>query len=151
MKKILIITLSFMAYSCAVPIIIGNKTAPEPVQKQAGTNGSVYHSNGNTMVAFNKILPKKRAAFEMLNKTIIMPAIERVSPSVYNSLTFLAPDDQNEDGTYTFLYIASPYLENENYDILSILIEVHGRTRAEEYFKLWLDCFSEEQDTLLFR
>ena len=80
-----------------------------------------------------------------------MPAIQRVNPSAYNSLTFLSPDDQNEDGTYTFLYIANPYLENQSYDILSMLIEVHGRTRAEEYFKLWLGCFSEEQDTLLFR
>ena len=42
----------------------------------------------------------------MLNKTIIMPAIQRVNPSVYNSLTFLSPDDQNEDGTYTETQIA---------------------------------------------
>lgn len=103
------------------------------------------------MIAFNKISPRKRGAFEMLNKTIIMPAIERANLPVYNSLTFLAPDEQNEDGTYTFLYIANPYLENEDYDILSILISVHGRPRAEEYFQLWLDCFAEEQKTLLFK
>ena len=42
-------------------------------------------------------------------------------------------------------------LENEDYDILSILISVHGRPRAEEYFQLWLDCFAEEQKTLLFK
>ena len=80
MKRILLILFVLTFYSCAVSI--GN---------------SVYNSNANTMVAFNKILPKKRAAFEMLNKTIIMPAIQRVNPSVYNSLTFLSPDDQNED------------------------------------------------------
>ncbi len=151
MRKILLTLFVLTFYSCAVAV--GNNAPAESSTKDVITNGnSVYHSkNGNTMVAFNKILPKKRAAFEMLNKTIIMPAIERVNPSVYKSLTFLSPDDQNEDGTYTFLYIASPYLEDQSYDILSILIDVHGRTRAEEYFKLWLDCFSEEQDTLLFR
>ena len=150
MKRILLILFVLTFYSCAVSI--GNSVPVETNTKDPVTNGnSVYNSNANTMVAFNKILPKKRAAFEMLNKTIIMPAIQRVNPSVYKSLTFLSPDDQNEDGTYTFLYIADPYLENQSYDILSMLIEVHGRTRAEEYFKLWLDCFSEEQDTLLFR
>ena len=142
MKRILLILFVLTFYSCATAI--GSSVPTE-------TNAKDTVTNGNTMVAFNKILPKKRAAFEMLNKTIIMPAIERVNPSVYKSLTFLSPDDQNEDGTYTFLYIASPYLEDQSYDILSILIDVHGRTRAEEYFKLWLDCFSEEQDTLLFR
>tara|TARA_Y100001970_G_scaffold290797_1_gene425772 strand:+ start:450 stop:896 length:447 start_codon:yes stop_codon:yes gene_type:complete len=148
MKKLLLIPFLLTFYSCAVAI--GNSVPAESNGKAVNGN-SVYHSNGNTMVAFNKILPKKRAAFEMLNKTVIMPAIQRVNPSVYKSLTFLSPDDQNEDGTYTFLYVASPYLEDQSYDILSMLIEVYGRTRAEEYFKLWLDCFSEEQDTLLFR
>ena len=150
MKKILILSLLLTFYGCAISI--GNKVADVADNNNIVTNGnSVYHSNGNSMIAFNKILPKKRAAFEMLNKTIIMPAIQRVNPSVYKSLTFLSPDDQNEDGTYTFLYIASPYLENEDYDILSILISVHGRPRAEEYFQLWLDCFAEEQKTLLFK
>ena len=149
MKKILILSLLLTFYGCAISI--GNKVA-DVADDNIVTNGnSVYHSNANSMIAFNKISPKKRGAFEMLNKTIIMPAIERANLSVYNSLTFLAPDEQNEYGTYTFLYIANPYLENEDYDILSILISVHGRPRAEEYFQLWLDCFAEEQETLLFR
>ena len=150
MKKILILSLLLTFYGCAIPI--GNTVADVADDNNVVTNGnSVYHSNGNSMIAFNKISPRKRGAFEMLNKTIIMPAIQRANLPVYNSLTFLAPDEQNEDGTYTFLYIANPYLENEDYDILSILISVHGRPRAEEYFQLWLDCFAEEQKTLLFK
>ena len=149
MKKILILSLLLTFYGCAISI--GNKVA-DVADDNIVTNGnSVYHSNANSMIAFNKISPKKRGAFEMLNKTIIMPAIERANLPVYNSLTFLAPDEQNEDGTYTFLYIANPYLENEDYDILSILFSVHGRPRAEEYFQLWLECFAEEQKTLLFK
>jgi hypothetical protein len=150
MKKILILSFLLTFYGCAISI--GNKVADVADDNNVATNGnSVYHFDGHSMIAFNKISPKKRAAFEMLNKTIIMPAIQRANLSVYNSLTFLSSEEQNEDGTYTFLYIASPYLENEDYDILSILVAVHGRPRAEEYFQLWLDCFAEEQETLLFR
>jgi hypothetical protein len=150
MKKILIITLSFMAYSCALPVSIGNRVveAPNATNEE---NGSVYQSNGTTMMAINHILPAKSASFEMMNKTIILPAFKRNDIDVYNSLQFLAPEGPNEDGTYTFVYVAKPYLEDKNYDILDILIAEYGRPRAEEYFDIWLSCFAYEQEVMSFR
>ena len=150
MKKILIITLSFMAYSCALPVSIGNRVveAPNATNEE---NGSVYQSNGTTMMAINHILPAKSASFEMMNKTIILPAFKRNDIDVYNSLQFLAPEGPNEDGTYTFVYVAKPYLEDKNYDILDILITEYGRPRAEEYFDIWLSCFAYEQEVMSFR
>jgi hypothetical protein len=150
MKKILIITLSFMAYSCALPVSIGNRVveAPNATNEE---NGSVYQSNGTTMMAINRILPAKSASFEMMNKTIILPAFKRNDIDVYNSLQFLAPEGPNEDGTYTFVYVAKPYLEDKNYDILDILITEYGRPRAEEYFDIWLSCFAYEQEVMSFR
>jgi hypothetical protein len=150
MKKILIITLSFMAYSCVLPVSIGNRVieAPNTVNEE---NGSVYQSNGTTMMAINHILPAKSASFEMMNKTIILPAFKRNDIDVYNSLQFLAPEGPNEDGTYTFVYVAKPYLEDKNYDILDILIAEYGRPRAEEYFDIWLSCFAYEQEVMSFR
>ena len=108
MKKILIITLSFMAYSCVLPVSIGNRVieAPNTVNEE---NGSVYESNGTTMMAINHILPAKSASFEMMNKTIILPAFKRNDIDVYNSLQFLAPEGPNEDGTYTFVYVYSSH------------------------------------------
>ena len=150
MKKILIITLSFMAYSCALPVSIGNRVveAPNATNEE---NGSVYQSNGTTMMAINRILPAKSASFEMMNKTIILPAFKRNDIDVYNSLQFLAPEGPNEDGTYTFVYVAKPYLEDKNYDIVDILIAEYGRPRAEEYFDIWLSCFAYEQEVMSFR
>jgi len=150
MKKILIITLSFMAYSCALPVSIGNRVveAPNATNEE---NGSVYQSNGTTMMAINRILPAKSASFEMMNKTIILPAFKRNDIDVYNSLQFLAPEGPNEDGTYTFVYVAKPYLQDKNYDILDILIAEYGRPRAEEYFDIWLSCFAYEQEVMSFR
>lgn len=150
MKKILIITLSFMIYSCAIPISIGNRVVETPsATSEAET--SVYASQSATMMAINHILPAKSAAFEMMNKTIILPAFKRNDINVYNSLQFLAPEGQNEDGTYTFVYVASPYLEDKNYDILDVLIAEYGRLRAEEYFDIWLSCFAYEQEVMSFR
>ena len=150
MKKILIITLSFMAYSCALPVSIGNRVveAPNATNEE---NGSVYQSNGTTMMAINHILPAKSASFEMMNKTIILPAFKRNDIDVYNSLQFLAPEGPNQDGLYLFIYVAKPYLEDKNYDILDILIAEYGRPRAEEYFDIWLSCFAYEQEVMSFR
>ena len=139
-----------MAYSCALPVSIGNRVveAPNVTNEE---NGSVYQSNGTTMMAINRILPAKSASFEMMNKTIILPAFKRNDIDVYNSLQFLAPEGPNEDGTYTFVYVAKPYLEDKNYDILDILIAEYGRPRAEEYFDIWLSCFAYEQEVMSFR
>lgn len=139
-----------MIYSCAIPISIGNRVVETPSTTNKAET-SVYASQSATMMAINHILPAKSAAFEMMNKTIILPAFKRNDINVYNSLQFLAPEGQNEDGTYTFVYVASPYLEDKNYDILDVLIAEYGRLRAEEYFDIWLSCFAYEQEVMSFR
>ena len=62
-----------------------------------------------------------------------MPAIKREDINVYNSLKFLVPEEQNEDGNLTYMFIADPYLEEKSYDIFEILMAQYGRSRAEEY------------------
>jgi len=125
---------------------INNK--PDKVSK---SDMSIYASDASTMMAINHILPAKMGQFEMMNKTIIFPAFKRNDIDVYNSLQFLTPEGKNEDGTYTFVYVANPYLQDKNYDILDILIAEYGRSRAEEYFDIWLSCFAYEQEVMSFR
>ena len=139
-----------MMYSCAIPISIGNRVVETPSATNKAET-SVYASQSATMMAINHILPAKSAAFEMMNKTIILPAFKRNDIDVYNSLQFLAPEGQNEDGKYTFVYVASPYLEDKNYDILDVLVAEYGRFQAEEYFDIWLSCFAYEQEVMSFR
>ena len=103
------------------------------------------------MVAINYILPQKAADFEMLNKTIVLPAINKYDSEVYNSLKFLIPEEPNADGTLTFMFIANPYLQDKNYDIFEILVQQFGRSRAEEYFDRWISCFAYEQEVISFR
>ncbi len=152
-NKIILIVMALFINGC-VSLSIGDKLSKRAVNKSTNTSkveASVYASENTTMMAINHILPAKSAAFEMMNKTIIFPAFKRNNIDVYNSLQFLAPEGENEDGTFTFVYVANPYLEDQNYDILDVLIAEYGRSRAEEYFDIWLSCFAYEQEVMSFR
>ena len=150
MKKILIISFVYLISSCAVTVSVGNKSIVEPKENNETIN-TVYAKNGKTMVALNYILPQRAGQFEMLTKTIIMPAIKRQDVEVYDSLKFLVPEESNEDGNLTYMFIADPYIEDKNYDIFEVLVSQYGRARAEEYFDRWITCFAYEQEVISFR
>ena len=151
MKKIPIILLLLILYGCAVPISIGNKSVLPTSKAKEETSSTVYAQNGKTMVAINHILPQRAGQFEMLTKTVILPAIKREDAQVFNSLKFLVQEEPNNDGTLTFMFIADPYLNEKNYDIFEILVQQYGRARAEEYFDRWISCFAYEQEVISFR
>lgn len=150
MKKLLIIFLTLTMYGC-VSLSIGNRSIANEENKNANDSNTVYLQNGKTMVAINYILPQRAGQFEMLTKTIIMPAMKREDGEVFKSLKFLVPEEQNEDGNLTYMFIADPYLEEKNYDIFEVLVSQYGRTRAEEYFDRWISCFAYEQEVISFR
>ena len=150
MKKLVIIFLTLTMYGC-VSLSIGNRSIANDENKNANDSNTVYSQNGKTMVAINYILPQRAGQFEMLTKTIIMPAMKREDGEVFKSLKFLVPEEQNEDGNLTYMFIADPYLEEKNYDIFEVLVSQYGRTRAEEYFDRWISCFAYEQEVISFR
>tara|TARA_B100001093_G_C26739309_1_gene975918 strand:- start:483 stop:938 length:456 start_codon:yes stop_codon:yes gene_type:complete len=151
MKNFSIILLFLFVYGCAIPISIGNKSVLPASTAKKDFSSTVYSQNGKTMVAINHILPQRAGQFEMLTKTVILPAIKREDVDVFNSLKFLIPEETNDDGTLTFMFIADPYLDEKNYDIFEILVQQYGRSRAEEYFDNWISCFAYEQEVISFR
>ena len=151
MKKYIIMFFAFSLYSCVVPVSIGNRSVADNESKTSNDSNTVYTQNGKTMVAINYILPQRAGQFEMLTKTVILPAMKREDGEVFKSLKFLVPEDQNEDGNLTYMFIADPYLEERNYDIFEVLVSQYGRTRAEEYFDRWISCFAYEQEVISFR
>ena len=140
-----------IVYGCAVPISIGNESVLPTNKAKKESSATVYAQNGKTMVAINHILPQRAGQFEMLTKTVILPAIKREDTQVFNSLKFLIPEEANDDGTLTFMFIADPYLDVKSYDIFEILVQQYGRARAEEYFDRWISCFAYEQEVISFR
>ena len=151
MKKYIIMFFAFSLYSCVVPVSIGNRSVADNESKTSNDSNTVYTQNGKTMVAINYILPQRAGQFEMLTKPVILPAMKREDGEVFKSLKFLVPEEQNEDGNLTYMFIADPYLEERNYDIFEVLVSQYGRTRAEEYFYRWISCFAYEQEVISFR
>ena len=113
MKKYIIMFFAFSLYSCVVPVSIGNRSVADNENKTSNDSNTVYTQNGKTMVAINYILPQRAGQFEMLTKTVIMPAMKREDGEVFKSLKFLVPEEQNEDGNLTYMFIADPYLEEK--------------------------------------
>ena len=151
MKKYIIMFFAFTLYSCVVPVSIGNRSVSDNENMSANNSNTVYTNNSKTMVAINYILPQRAGQFEMLTRTVIMPAMKREDAEVFKSLKFLVPEQQNDDGNLTYMFIADPYFENKNYDIFEVLVSQYGRTRAEEYFDRWISCFAYEQEVISFR
>ena len=151
MMKYIIMFFAFTLYSCVLPVSIGNRSVADNENKSANNSNTVYTNDSKTMVAINYILPQRAGQFEMLTKTVIMPAMKREDAEVFKSLNFLVPEQQNDDGNLTYMFIADPYFENKNYDIFEVLVSQYGRTRAEEYFDRWISCFAYEQEVISFR
>ena len=84
-------------------------------------------------------------------ETILGKFVISSSSKGIKSLKFLVPEEQNEDGNLTYMFIADPYLEDRNYDIFEVLVSQYGRARAEEYFDRWISCFAYEQEVISFR
>jgi hypothetical protein len=87
-NKIILIVMALFINGC-VSLSIGDKLSKRAVNKSSNTSkveASVYASESTTMMAINHILPAKSAAFEMMNKTIILPAFKRNDIDVYNNI-----------------------------------------------------------------
>jgi len=139
--RVFIISFSLFLASCASSLSGINNSA---------TKASPTLNASSKMIAVNHILPSKKEEFELLNQTVILPAFKKYNSKVYNGLHFWIPNEENKDGTFTFIYIASPYYPEMNYDIFQVLLRQYNRQKAEEYFEQWMECFAYEQEVISF-
>lgn len=76
---------------------------------------------------------------------ILTPASEKVDPVTYRHVRFLVPTKQNDDGTYTSIFLMDPLLPDAEYNILKILIQAYGEQKAQEEMGKWAETFAGEQ------
>ncbi len=88
-------------------------------------------------VLLNHVKADKWEQHEHFVHNILMPATEKVDPAAFRHTRFLHPAEQNEDGTYTSVWLMDPVIEGADYDFLSLLKKAHGEDKAEEYVQLW--------------
>ena len=70
---------------------------------------------------------------------LLMPATEQADPDVLRHTRFLHPREQNEDGTWTSVWLMDPSLEDGDYEMGSLLRKAYGEEKAKEYIQLWKD------------
>jgi hypothetical protein len=76
---------------------------------------------------------------------IYLPACEKVEPTLVRHSRILWPTGPNEDGTYTSVYIMDPYLEGEDYFMMSQLTKTFGEEKAKEYMQLYAESLVSPQ------
>jgi hypothetical protein len=121
------------------------------MQKGTARNANVARetiraAEGEQMwVLVNHVKADKWEQHEHFVHNILMPAAEKVDPAAFRHTRFLHPAEQNEDGTYTSVWLMDPVIEGADYDISSLLKKAYGEEKAEEYDRLWDESLASPQ------
>lgn len=99
-------------------------------------------------VLLNKVAPDKREVFErFMNEVFFDKAKELggIANLVMNHVRILDPENANEDGSYTYVFIMDPVISWANYDILSYLVQIYDEDEAQEKMKMFTGSLIEPQ------
>lgn len=74
-----------------------------------------------------------------------MPTAEKIDTTSLHPPRFLYPAKQNEDGTYTYVFLMDPVIEGAEYDIEILLINAYGEGKIKKYGQQWHDFLASPQ------
>jgi len=114
---------------------IWNTSNPAP-QPRASLNDTVW-------IALNYVKANKVSQFKDFNFKYLGPAVRKHYPSMLNTARFLIPLTQNEDGTYTYIYLMDPAIDPDGYEMGLPLTAEYGEGKAKEYLKMYTDCLKD--------
>ena len=115
-----------------------NATPPTKEQTHAKTGEEVW-------VIVNYVKEDSKLAFEQWIKRVFYPALEKsqnpMTKEQLNATRWLEPARQNEDKTWTYVWIMDPVVPNADYDILNLLNTAYGEEKGkahwEKYQTFW--------------
>jgi ketosteroid isomerase-like protein len=114
---------------------IWNESTPAPVQRA--------NVNDNVIIVLNHVKADKVAQFEDFYRNYLSLAGSEISPQAKATVRLEKPTGQNKAGYFTYIFLIDPFVESNNYDILWVLSEKFGESKAQEYFKMYLDCLKD--------
>jgi len=94
---------------------------------------------------FNHVKPGMVKQFEDFNFNYLAPAAEELDAQVKRSARLLKPTEQNEDGTYTYIYLMDPAISGEHYYMTPALTAKFGKDKAKEYMSMFRECIKERK------
>lgn len=79
-----------------------------------------------------------KSAFEKWIKEVFYPALHKsknpMNKAQLNATRWLEPAHQNEDKSYTYVWIMDPIVPNGDYDITALLNTAYGEAKGKEYW-----------------
>ena len=120
---------------------IFNTSNPAP-QPQASVNDTVW-------VIRNHIKADKVSQFEDFNFNYLGPAGAEYDPQLLKTVRTLKPVKQNEDGTYTYIYLMDPAISPVGYGMMIFLTAKYGEEKASEYYKMFKDCLKDGKQEVI--
>lgn len=99
-------------------------------------------------IALNKVAADKREVFEkfiyevLFDKVIELGGLNEL---VLNNMRILHPAGANEDGSYTYVFMADPIIPGVNYTIMHYLVQVYDEEEAKEKMKMFSESLVEPQ------
>ncbi len=96
-------------------------------------------------VLVNHVKPDRRQEFERFMHEIIKQIAVRSEPHVLNRTRILHPTEPNEDGTYTYIFLADPFVPDGEYNIEKLLSLAYSPEEADELSKLFYESLASDQ------
>ena len=78
------------------------------------------------------------------------PIKQRLNDKAFNSFEILNPSGMNQDSTWTYIFVADPYVEGALYNIGPSLKQKYGEEGAKEVFGRWSECFTSDGQDVYF-
>ena len=137
-------------FTVAYQLIAQSGTA---VGRQTAKNGE------KVWLVINKIKFDKKQEFDKILFGEVMPAVaeyrdkddekHELNKKSLKTIRILRPTQVNDDSTWTFFFIADPYIEGVTYNIGPPLLQKYGEDGAQAVFNRWSDCFAAGQEVYL--
>jgi hypothetical protein len=96
-------------------------------------------------VLLNHVKPDRRKEFERFMHQIIKQIGARSEPHVLNRTRILHPTGPNEDGTYTYIFLMDPVVQDGEYSFEKLLSLAYSPEEAGELIKLFNESLASGQ------
>ena len=117
-------------------------------------------ANENQLVILSHIKSDKNDKFDKILFDEVMvaaaeyqdddPNKQKLNDNAMRSFEILKPASMNQDSTWTYIFIADPYVEGALYNIMPSLKQKYGEEGAEEVFGRWSECFTDDGQDAYF-
>jgi len=95
-------------------------------------------------IVTNTIKPQARGLYEKFMKEVFLHTMQTSkvdsTRSKFLHARYLYPEVQNEDSSWTYVFILESYSQNSDYSVFNVLKEKYGDIKAREYDDIYQSC-----------